>query len=258
MTICFVSSCSKDDEPGNSPEPTIKMRPTSIVWYNEGDATPFVKYENIEYFESLKVRSWVKDWGMTTKTYEYTYNTNSIIRTETSSDGNVSFTSEDTFIISNGKIVREDEDYYEYEGDLLIRQASDGYISETIYAWDKGNITERIINGDDGSAALTCSYTYTDYPMYVWIQTEYEGGAEEMFEESDPFLVRQGYYGKIPNYWVKQMDETYITVNSGRKDVARLDYVFNENGYPTKISRSITYGNQSPDRDYLIITWEKY
>ena len=250
---CFnLSSCSKDDkdEP-STPEASVKMRPIFIGWYDEENKDFYNSYQNITYNEGLQVKSYIDVTRGGESKYEYQYSQNSITVSVTGITG-------DKYIynygLSNGKIITDGEYEFEYDGNRLSRTISIDYIDNiTHYYWNNGNITKR---EDEGSTV--CTYIYTDYPMYIWIQAEFRGYAEEVFECADPFLVQQGYYGVVPVNWVKEMSETYL--DRYRTDMVRCSYEFNEYGYPIEIRRESRGGDNGDYEDVEVvkIVWEKY
>ena len=221
------------------------MRPTSIAWYDEGEDEADWMFYNIQYSEGLKVKSYTsKDYSLI-KNISYSYNNNSITKTISSQNGS---SDEEIFSLSNGKIISGMGYSYQYDDNKLLKTI-DGD-SEAVNSWSNGNILQRTWNKS------TSEYTYMDNPMYVWVQTEYEGSAEEIFENCDPFLVRQGYYGQIPSNLIKQISE-YDGYND-RTDVVRYQYQLNDNGYPIQITRTSTYGGSSSETIIVKIEWEKY
>ena len=242
-----LSSCSKDDkEEPSKPDASVKMRPISIGWYDEEKKERYSTYKNITYNEGLQVKSYVDENRSGESKIEYQYSQNSItkIRTWNSDNNDI-----ENYGLSNGKIVSDGWYEFEYNGNQLSRMVHNDDI--TVYYWNNGNITKR-----ENEGSTVCNYIYTDYPMYVWIQAEYRGAAEEVFEEADPFLVQQGYYGSVPVNWVKEMSETYLD-NRNRTDLVKCNYEFNEYGYPIEIRKEIIV-NGYDTIEVVKIEWEKY
>lgn len=255
--VCLnLSSCKKDDknEP-KQPEASIKMRPTSVSWEDKYGSK--IAYENIEYYKDLQVKSYMENYysspdhteGQTlweSDKYEYSYSDTNISLSifENGSAREVSYRLKDGLVIYADGQARDEKGTYEYEGNKLILryEGEDPYV----YGWENGNMSFRK-NGENSRDAY--SFTYTDYPCYVWVPTlgaEFLNG--EQFEDINQFLVMGGYFGQIPKNLVMLARDLYDP-----SEVITFDYEFNEIGYPTKIIY-----NDDGWIETATIIWEEY
>lgn len=237
LSCLNLSSCSKDGDEPSKPEASVKMRPSSIIWENQNYT---VSFNNIDYYQGTQVKSYTES---NVNNYEYIYSDNNI----TEKIEGPSYNKEYSYRLKDGLVIYSDAEgrnggSFEYNGTQLVLKEEDG--SEITYKWENGNMSLRTYDFSDGY-----SFTYTDYPCYVWVPTmgaSYLNG--EQFEDINQFLVMGGYFGQIPKNLVMLAKDLYDP-----SEVITFDYEFNDYGYPTKI----TYNEDG----WIVtgtITWEKY
>lgn len=254
---CFnFTSCSKDekDEP-SKPEASVKMRPTSISWENEGRFK--IYYENIKYFEGTKVKSYkmtsIENYFEFDEVFsfvyenEYTYTENTIINKIKRDD----YSEEIVYKLKDGLIIYSNDissgSTFEYENNHLVLK-DEGPEDKLSFKWENGNLIQENYDGYNGY-----TYIYNDYPLYTWIPlSDYSTSILDdiIYEDCNHFLIMGGYYGQISNNLLMMAKDLYNYTDS----VLFFDYEFNEYGYPTKMIMDYSDGGIITGN----IEWEKY
>lgn len=226
-----LSSCGKDneDEP-IVPSPQVQKR---LVEYQEkGSWLNLISYDQIGNIE--KTSEYYSEYDCILGSSKYTYSLEQIVVLDESfyETGELANTYTHNYKIKNGLITdfwKYGSDYYKiiYENDRIKSWTyydSNGFADEVVtFTWQNDDIVSM-----ESSYGFKFEYTYyseNDFGVINALQQH----DSVLYDDLDPYLVMQGFFGKLPVHLLKSVKKIY---DDG--DISTYDYTYNfdEDKYP--------------------------
>lgn len=231
------ASCSDDDkdEP-EMPSPSVQKR---LVKFSINAGSYEITYDSQGRIVAVVYYGYD---GQTDRTTTYTYSSSQISATETYSSGDSYM---EIYHLNNGLITEQGDITYSYEGGRISKWRDiDG--SNKTFEWSNGDISSTSTNWSDGYDCGDAAYKYTDKYDYGRIVGIIEDSDDLLYDDFDPYLVMQGFFGTTPLNLPQDASNTWGNTYA-------YTYEFDEDGYPISGTRYIN----GKKIDSLSFFWEK-
>lgn len=232
------ASCSNDDKneptPG-VPKPSVEKRLTQVK--RVGHTYDF------QYNSDGRISKVVIKYNnQTDRTIDYTYSPSQISVTETYSGGG---SDTEIYSLNNGLISKlQGETEYSYdEGRISKWRENTG--SNKTFEWNMGEIIKTATKWSDEPTTYRATYGYSDrydYGRIVGIVVE---SNDMLYDDFDPYLVMQGFFGITPIHLPQDASDGYGNNYA-------WSYEFDTDGYPSSVTEHMNGRNLSS----ITFIWE--
>ncbi len=236
VAVCLgIASCSNDDdEPEQTvpemPQPSVKKRLTQVTYPHS--------VCDISYDQEGRIEKVVSTHnGAVNKTTTYSYSSSQIQVTEINISWNGHSSSYmETYSLSNGLITKIQDDWFlTYKSGRISKWTDGGGYKN--FEWSMGDISSTLTHWSKDNRA---TYEYSDKYDYGRIVGIIADSNDLLFDDFEPYLVMQGYFGQTPIHLVQAAIDDR---GDGSDDLWKWQYEFDQDGYPISVTTSLNGRN---------------
>ncbi|MDE6287271.1 MAG: hypothetical protein K2M00_00625 [Muribaculaceae bacterium] len=222
-----LSSCGKDkdDEP-IVPTPQVQKR--LVEYHEDGNAwINQISYDNVGTID--KTSEYYSEYNCVLYSSNYMYSEEqiTILEEDYNYTGELESTYTNFYKIESG-LIKDYGDYKITYENGRIKSWTDfydnGYADEIVtFTWQDGDIVSM-----ESSLGIKLEYTYFSEKDFGGVNALQQSNSV-LYDDLDPYLVMQGFFGKLPVHLLKSVKRTD---SDGDINTYDYTYYFDEDGYP--------------------------